>query len=826
MAIALPGNALADSVVWANRPVFTQELGDVSSPDYLWAPCGGVGQSIKLSGTLGRRSACVFGTETSVRLARFQDDAGVYQYAVAFANSAQYSYLDGFCVSYPGCSYSSASDAVLSQSYFSPTERATTLYTNFTKQLRKRMGASGVSYFVFTPSQKGTPIGMGDQLLAANATTFSDNGKWGLVELVGYGVMRVNVETREVRRVHAPGGTYGTGNNPFYDFTISDNGRYIAVAGYRLGLDIVEVEDRCGDQLVAGQSLRWFSFAIACPYAQLDRFTLFSGFQYAFEPRFSSDGRFLSITVQSNTRKRVVLSPLQLQASTNRKYAALGDSFTSGEGETLDGHYLTETNTKTNRCHVSSRSYPYSIGREWRVAVMNAACSGARSSQIIANSAAGKGQLQRIRDTLPDVISIGIGGNDAGLMDKLKDCLGITTCEWAHNPAKQGPILREIQAIIPKLGDLLSVVRRDVPMSRIVLVGYPQIISDAENAQCGLAKSLLLNTEERHFITETLHYLNQVIESVARANGVQYANIDRAFLGERLCEGDNKAMNSVRFGTDMTLVDTLPNLKVIASESFHPSPIGHQMTASTIIKQYPTYISVSPICFECIGTPVIPNPSNYWTPEGQHEDKTRYRSLEFLEKLVYQPGEKMQITLKRLFGPNSKVRAEIHSTPQLAGVGMASDEGDFQYEIEVPDNLEPGYHSMHLIGNSVDDEPIDIYTTFWLAEIEKGASEASIRKDTRVSTGKVMPRHIQVQSGPVDTGANDYSSKTRPFWYIPVAKLATVLRNSLPIDERTKSSTLFKRALIYSVAMIIISLIILSTVVCTLFLLKRRSQRV
>ena len=60
----------------------------------------------------------------------------------------------------------------------------------------------------------------------------------------------------------------------------------------------------------------------------------------------------------------------------------------------------------------------------------------------------------------PDVLSLSIGGNDVGLIAKLKACLGIGTCEWAVPGLKRFAAYREIVDFYDVLISTFSTVRR------------------------------------------------------------------------------------------------------------------------------------------------------------------------------------------------------------------------------------------------------------------------------------------------------------------------------------------------------------------------------
>lgn len=103
-------------------------------------------------------------------------------------------------------------------------------------------------------------------------------------------------------------------------------------------------------------------------------------------------------------------------------YAALGDSFQSGEGAY---NYRAGTDVPDNRCHQSTVSYPYLItGQSGVPSILNdVACSGA----VIANLDTYQNTTQAPQYTgLSDrdaLVTIGIGGNDLQFSTIITACV-------------------------------------------------------------------------------------------------------------------------------------------------------------------------------------------------------------------------------------------------------------------------------------------------------------------------------------------------------------------------------------------------------------------
>ncbi len=149
--------------------------------------------------------------------------------------------------------------------------------------------------------------------------------------------------------------------------------------------------------------------------------------------------------------------------STAYHYVALGDSYSSGEG---NPPFYPGTNTKTDQCHRSYDAYPELIDQDPALDVasyVSRACSGATSSELEwgygANSE--NGQVNHITSKT-NLVTIGVGGDDVDFSGVLTRCItGLNTgassnCKkmWVQGLDGQGESLanRETE-LISKLGD-------------------------------------------------------------------------------------------------------------------------------------------------------------------------------------------------------------------------------------------------------------------------------------------------------------------------------------------------------------------------------------
>jgi len=680
-------------------------------------PCPGRLGSIELKTSDHPVDACIFGEASGARLARVRSPAGQFLYAFSYSSEDSFSIVQDFCVGYALCGYSQSEDTVLKQ------EPINGIYAldhaiegGFSARLSKL--PSDNRYLRYTPGSSVTYVQDVSRRLASNALAISENGAWALVELKTYGFIRVNMHTLHMQRVVAPGVTYGQGVAPRFDMTITNDGRYIAIAGFRAGLDIYEITDNCGEDIRTIEIGEYFSvYAFACKARSIEYDTLLPYFTYAREVEFITSNTQLSFYIPAeNGMHRVLLSLFNgaTAAAGTDRYLVFGDSFTSGEGETDDAFYLSSTNTTSNRCHVSTRSYPQLVGAWWGMTVGNYSCSGSSLSDI----ARVRGEISKSiteEDTQPiKALSFGVGGNDIDLVGKLKTCLGIGVCEWASS-ALRSATAREIRALFPKLVDAIKAFQQQYPQTALLVYGYPRVVNPAAQASCEPYLSLMLNRDEREYFDESIRYLNQILQAAAWYTGVRYVNIEDALEGERLCDTKSTAMNGIRFGDDIAPIAALGHIKMIGAESFHPTPRGHQRIADSIKMTLKDYWN-APTCTACVFDVSQLSAPSYWQA-GSFEPHEKLINRNVTQTGLLEVGSRVGISLPgSIFKPNSQVTIEVHSDPHTIGTYSVDDRGGLDQAIIIP-VIEHGFHTLHIKGVTVGSEvAVDVYQTVYIGD--------------------------------------------------------------------------------------------------------------
>ncbi|EGX57034.1 hydrolase [Streptomyces zinciresistens K42] len=219
-------------------------------------------------------------------------------------------------------------------------------------------------------------------------------------------------------------------------------------------------------------------------------------------------------------------------------YVALGDSYSSGLGA---GSYI----SSSGDCKRSTKAYP----ALWAAANSPSsfdftACSGARTSDVTAS------QLGPL-STATSLVSISIGGNDAGFADIMTTCVlqSDSACVARINTAKAF-----VDSTLPgRLDTVYSAVRAKAPSARVVVLGYPRFY------QLGASGCVGLSETKRRALNGAADYINTATEKRALDHGFTFGDVRPAFAGHELCSGSSW-MLSVNW--------------LNISESYHPTAAG------------------------------------------------------------------------------------------------------------------------------------------------------------------------------------------------------------------------------------------------------------
>lgn len=228
----------------------------------------------------------------------------------------------------------------------------------------------------------------------------------------------------------------------------------------------------------------------------------------------------------------------QATAAADFGYVALGDSYSSGVGA---GNY----DSASGNCKRTTRAYPALWAAAHSPQTFSfAACSGARTGDVMS------GQLTPL-NAGTDLVSITIGGNDAGFSDVMTTCVlqSEATCVSRVNQAKA-----YVDSTLPgQLDQVYDAIHSRSPGARVVVLGYPRFYKLNGTCVAGLSEG------ERTAINGASDYLNAAIAKRAANHGFAFASVAGAFTGHEICSGSEwlHSLNWLNIG-----------------ESYHPTAAG------------------------------------------------------------------------------------------------------------------------------------------------------------------------------------------------------------------------------------------------------------
>jgi len=573
----------------------------------------------------------------------------------------------------------------------------------------------------------GTPYTFDSNLLYSNVW-YSNNGQWMVIwHDEGY-LIRINLNDFSVLTAYGGASGYATGS-------ITDDGRHVAINIFGTPLRMLDLES------CESPPTTHVTEPVHCPIQfytpQLNDAGVSNGIGHL--PVFYDDNTLFFYTLSpagSEYWEYILLSPI---VANRTNYIALGDSFASGEGA---GNYYESTNRPgENFCHLSRRSYPFILGVALELDdVHSVACSGARIQNIIGpefidqsldldwrtnqykdvsdgelGSWAPGYNLQNsfLNDYEADIITISIGGNDMGFADIVGSCVkSIGTCFDSADERKAlvNLINDQYERLVRTYKDLKQKTR---PGSRIYVIGYPEIVKPGGN--CGI--NVRLNSEETYFASNLTRYLNEVIRTAAQAAGVRYVDIEDALEGKRLCESDKPAVHGL---------NTAWNRKLHSPESYHPNAEGHDLMAQAINKETTGLTVPVPRASNPILTPDYTLAIMYGLLTPDEHDGSLFNGV---IDYAYPPNQDIAIRGQQLTGSiasntyelaaNQAYELSMTSDPVILGTFMSDANGRVFYDVTIPADTQPGWHTLHLKGQTADGRPIDVRQNIYVAASEE-----------------------------------------------------------------------------------------------------------
>ncbi|WP_229076574.1 SGNH/GDSL hydrolase family protein [Actinoplanes sp. DH11] len=240
-----------------------------------------------------------------------------------------------------------------------------------------------------------------------------------------------------------------------------------------------------------------------------------------------------------------------VQAVVARDYVALGDSYAAGLG---GGGYV-----DTSCLQSKANSYPQlwidAKGADAFGETVNNACSGALVGTVTNR------QLTAL-DEQTGWVTLTVGGNDAGFVATLQQCLlgSDQTCAGSVKTA-----VGTMGSNLPgSLDGLYTEIRAKAPNAKVYVLGYPHLVADPGK---GVACDALTDGRRKTLNAASDTLSETISKTVAAHDGFTYVDVRKAFAGHEACTKE-PWIHAV--GNDI-------------SESFHPNADGYAAYAKALL---------------------------------------------------------------------------------------------------------------------------------------------------------------------------------------------------------------------------------------------------
>ena len=224
------------------------------------------------------------------------------------------------------------------------------------------------------------------------------------------------------------------------------------------------------------------------------------------------------------------------------EYVALGDSW-SADVVLLDGNGGPDPTYAPIDCAQSHTNYPKLLARELGITnFRDATCGSATTDDFYAPQeglplgGTNPAQFDRLTPTT-DLVTVGIGGNDAGIAGAAMDCIGVFPgqpgCKDQYAPdGGEDRLARRIDEAEPKLVAALQEIHRRSPEARVLMVDY--LAAVPEHACYPLVP---VTEEDMVYLHATFLRLNAMVQRAAAAGGAEFVDTFTPTLGHDVCQG-------------------------------------------------------------------------------------------------------------------------------------------------------------------------------------------------------------------------------------------------------------------------------------------------
>jgi lysophospholipase L1-like esterase len=259
-------------------------------------------------------------------------------------------------------------------------------------------------------------------------------------------------------------------------------------------------------------------------------------------------------------------------AAASGPYVALGDSYTSAP-------LVPFPTGSPGACGRSTNNYPQDVSRSIAPSSFtDISCSGATTTdmtqpQNLSDGESNPPQFSAL-GAADQLVTVGIGGNDAGLIGVAEECGQLdasqpngTACKDHYEQGGSDPNIAAINATGPKVAAVIQGIHGLAPAARVLVVGYPDGLP-VDGSNCW--PTVPLSSGDIEYFNSLEELLNQVLAQESAANAASYVDTFTSSIGHDACKPPGKAwVNGI-----------VPNS---AAFPLHPNQMGEQNMANQVL---------------------------------------------------------------------------------------------------------------------------------------------------------------------------------------------------------------------------------------------------
>jgi lysophospholipase L1-like esterase len=254
-------------------------------------------------------------------------------------------------------------------------------------------------------------------------------------------------------------------------------------------------------------------------------------------------------------------------------YVSLGDSYTSAP-------LVPQITGKPILCGRSTNNYPSDVSRTIDPSSFTDVSCGSATTQDMTQSQVLGGGLQtnppqfNVLSAADTLVTVGIGGNDAGLIGIVEECAKLdalfpfgSRCKNHYESGGSDPNVAAINATGAKMAAVIQGIHQRAPVARVMAVGYPDGLP-LNGSTCW--PTVPLSAGDIAYINSLEAQLNQVIQQAAQANTATFVNTFLSSIGHDACKPPGTAWINA-------LIPTSPGYPL------HPNQAGEQNMANQVL---------------------------------------------------------------------------------------------------------------------------------------------------------------------------------------------------------------------------------------------------